>query len=306
MLCLPPTKKDDFMFSAACAEARKFTFPILLSFRHHDGTCKCGMGAFVVINEEGWAVTAFHIISQIKKLEESQNQYSELISKRQSIENNTSLKKHEQMRQLGLLKISPKSITHFSTYLSGLGTGIGQIFALPDVDLAAFKINDFKPASVASYPKFKDHAKPMNQGTSLCKMGYPFHDIEPTFDMGTNAFQLPPGALPVPNFPLEGIYAREFYGADPANTPYPYKFIETSSPGLRGQSGGPTFDIHGNIWAIQSSTRSLRLGFGENAGNSKEAEHIKNQYLNVGLGVHSETVTNFLTSNRITFLTSPN
>jgi hypothetical protein len=80
-------------------------------------------------------------------------------------------------------------------------------------------------------------------------------------------------------------------------------FIETSSPGLRGQSGGPTFDINGTIWAIQSQTHHMKLGFGDNQKQSKELEHLKYQYLNVGWGTHALTITSFLTENKISFQT---
>lgn len=84
--------------------------------------------------------------------------------------------------------------------------------------------------------------------------------------------------------------------------PFPLKYLETSSPGLKGQSGGPTFDVHGNIWAIQSSTNSFPLNFEANKlMNQKQAEHIQNQYLNVGLGIHSETIIGFLREMNVTF-----
>ena len=38
-------------------------------------------------------------------------------------------------------------------------------------------------------------------------------------------------------------------------------YLETSSAGLLGQSGGPIFDIDGTVWAMQSRTTHLPLGF---------------------------------------------
>jgi hypothetical protein len=138
----------------------------------------------------------------------------------------------------------------------------------------------------------------MLNGTSLCKLGFPFHSIQPEFI--NNNFQLPPGSLPIPLFPLEGIYTRKIeVRPNPGN--YPLSYIETSTPGLKGQSGGPTFDVHGNIWAIQSSTKSLELGFGDSLQTGKEAEHLRNQYLNVGWGIHSETIIGLLNEHNISY-----
>ena len=68
--------------------------------------------------------------------------------------------------------------------------------------------------------------------------------------------------------------------------------LETSSPGLRGQSGGPIFDTDGRVWALQSRTTHLPLGFSpEVEVNGKEV--TEHQFLNVGWGVHSETIIDF-------------
>jgi hypothetical protein len=70
---------------------------------------------------------------------------------------------------------------------------------------------------------------------------------------------------------------------------FPVSFVETSSPGLRGQSGGPTFDVEGNIWAIQSQTRHLPLGFSPEIKDGGQ-NHKEHQFLNVGMGTHVETL----------------
>lgn len=81
---------------------------------------------------------------------------------------------------------------------------------------------------------------------------------------------------------------------------YEIKFLETSSPGLRGQSGGPIFDSKGTIWAVQSQTMHLQLGFSPKIQkNGHEVE--ENQFLNVGLGIHPELIVAFLRDNNIKF-----
>ncbi len=91
----------------------------------------------------------------------------------------------------------------------------------------------------------------MDTGTSLCKPGFPFHSIIPTFDETTNNFKLPEASFPLPLFPLEGIYTRTIQINIPDSPlSFPLKYIETSSLGLIGQSGGPTFNTYGTVWAI--------------------------------------------------------
>jgi S1-C subfamily serine protease len=63
------------------------------------------------------------------------------------------------------------------------------------------------------------------------------------------------------------------------------KFIETSTPGLRGQSGGPLFDVKGEIWGIQSRTVHLELGFSPKKKDGPR-EIVEHQFMNVGLAAH--------------------
>src|ERR1019366_8275043 len=113
-------------------------------------------------------------------------------------------------------------------------------------------------------------------------MGFPFHQVTPIYHRDRDAFELPPGALPVPLFPNDGILTRFVSVLPPSPDPdIPYLWVETSTPGLRGQSGGPTFDRKGTICAIQVSTSSYPLDFDPK---------LPAQYLHVGLGVHPVTI----------------
>ena len=106
--------------------------------------------------------------------------------------------------------------------------------------------------------------------------------------------------ITVPFFPIEGIYTREIIAGQTPDKQVNIKFIETSSPGLRGQSGGPIVDTQGNIWGIQSSTIHLPLGFSPKLSlNGRDVE--EHQFLNVGVGVHPETIVSFLKTNNIQF-----
>jgi S1-C subfamily serine protease len=112
---------------------------------------------------------------------------------------------------------------------------------------------------------------------------------------------LPENALPIPRFPIEGIFTRTIDSRSEDDTPlkFPIRFVETSTPGLRGQSGGPTVDARGTIWAIQSKTAHLPLGFSPPVpGNSNLTEH---QFLNVGIGIHPVTLFAFFNEQGIKF-----
>lgn len=50
------------MFRLACAEAAKFTRPVIISSRTLNGNVQSGLASFTVLHSEGWAVTAAHVL----------------------------------------------------------------------------------------------------------------------------------------------------------------------------------------------------------------------------------------------------
>ncbi len=110
---------------------------------------------------------------------------------------------------------------------------------------------------------------------------------------------MPKGAVPLPLFPIEGMFTRVVIAPMPemenGGGGSSGKFIETSSPGLVGQSGGPIVDSEGAVWALQSHTRHYPLGFSPPIpGQGKNPAAKEHQFMNVGLGVHAEIILNLL------------
>lgn len=278
------------MFAKAMLVASRFTKPVIVLSRHADKSVHCSGGAFVVLNEEGWIVTAAHLLGSF------------LVSPQEARD----LRGHQTLTDVTKLDgrktdtPAPHQVTDHSVWWGWEGVAIKDVQALPDADLFVGRLEPFERSRVGLYPVIKDPSKNLDPGTSLCKLGYPFHEIDASFDENNGIFKLAQGVLPLPLFPLEGIYTRN---AEAGRTPdgrYAIKFLETSSPGLRGQSGGPVFDVDGTVWAIQSRTAHFPLGFSPKVlRNGKEIE--EHQFLNVGLGVHPETLVAFLRENRIPF-----
>jgi hypothetical protein len=252
----------------------------------------------VVINDEGWIVTAGHIIEQIKKLDDETLVARNREIRAAALRNDTNMDSKERRRELAKLgKPKDDETQRYSAFWGYyLGAQLVDVAYLQPVDLGIGRLHPFDPVSIKRYPLFKDPSKDFAPGTSLCKLGYPFHYITPTWDDSRGEFSLPPGSLPLPLFPMDGIFTRTQILQIPPGSPqpnYPLKRVETSTPGLKGQSGGPIFDVKGTIWAIQCITQHLRLGFDPPVpgGRRGEKEH---QFLNSGLGVHPETIFDLL------------
>lgn len=287
------------MFADAYEKASAFTHPIVISVRLFDGTVKCSLGAFVVLNSAGWVATAAHLLAVAPAFQEHSKEIAKHNEQVAAIEQNGQLNAKQKRRKIRRVKSNPEWITNCSFWWGWDGVRSEKITVFPEADLAVARLEPFDPKAISEYPVVKDPSN-LRCGTSLCKLGYPFYSIEATFHEETGSFKLAPGTLPVPRFPIEGIYTRNVIVGKSRAGKRKIKFLETSSPGLKGQSGGPVFDVRGTVWAIQSRTTHFPLGFSPKVKkNGCEVE--ENQFLNAGWGVHPEVIVNFLRDNNIEF-----
>lgn len=294
------------MFAEACKVAREFTRPVVLSHRSPQGDCGTVVAAFVVLNEEGWCLTAAHILEAHEAMSTAKQAYDQVLPKIEKIEADATLNRKTKKKRLKELETDGPFLLNHSDWWGKDGLRMAEEFELRTADLAVFRLEPFEKGWVSRYPVIKDPTRPIEPGTSLCRMGYPFHEIESVFDDSKNVFIFPPGSVPPPLFPVDGIMTREVVlrnqnpGADDPDIAL--KLLETCNPGLKGQSGGPVFDIHGTVWGIQSRTQHFPLEFEPTVwGSDGKETHREHHFLNVGWAVHPETICAFLDHLGITY-----
>jgi hypothetical protein len=269
------------MFRQAFNIAISFTRPVVVSSHTIDGTVTSGVATFIVVNDEGLALTAAHVVQAIVEMDKSVAQTQRNLRLKEAIEA-SGAPESDRQHQIEALGIGVDDLQNYSQWWSQDAAWSGGIVAIdPIADLAVVKLNDFD-ASGITFPRFRrlPPDKQIPAGRSLLKIGYPFATVQSSFDPSTNLFKFNTDDL-VP-FPVDGILTRaatvtnSHIGGDGA-------FLMTSTPGLKGQSGGPTVDVDGTIWAVQSQTLTLDLDFiGSNGG--------VRQFLNVGLGCHPAAI----------------
>jgi hypothetical protein len=284
------------MFQRAYKIAMGYTAPVIISRRTIAGECSSGVAACVLLNEDGWILSSSHVLKMIPDLMIEEAETRRLEAEIQSVGGRPANRHERRRHRSGHAGPKPTATDRWSV-MAGPGLGIELVIGLEIGDLALGKLRGFVPDPNMQYPVFKNPTADLEGGTSLCRLGFPFHHFEPTYDPLTNSFNLPIGALPMATFANEGIFSRgmdvlvlDEVTRQPVQTPFPIKFIETSSAGLRGQSGGPIFDSEGRIWGIQSSTTSYAMDL-----NTDDTP----QYYHVGVGTHCATIIGFLTQNNI-------
>ena len=66
------------MFADACQKVMEFTKPVIVSTRLQDGTVRTECGTFIILNREGWAMTAGHLFDSLVKFQTDQNKLKEI------------------------------------------------------------------------------------------------------------------------------------------------------------------------------------------------------------------------------------
>ena len=284
------------MFSKAVPVAAGFTRPMVISSRTTQGACSSTIGAYVVVNREGWILTAGHLLDIVRQHQESARRYQGY--RGNVVEFHRDVAADKRFRKRGVRTFhrpGASSVRNHSVWWGVDGARLVEARLAPAADLALGRIEPFDPASVPRFPVFKDPSHGYEPGRSLCKLGFPLHHIEPEYDEKTDTFRLPEGSVPLPAFPLEGMFTRVVHTRAPGGggEGEPGPFIETSTPTLIGQMGGPVFDAEAVVWGIQSHTMHHPLGFHPQVPGGPPGQ-VEHQFLNTGLAVHASVIRGLL------------
>jgi hypothetical protein len=189
-----------------------------------------------------------------------------------------------------------------NTFLDCVDTMSGFTWHLhPKYDLAILKFNDYKTLHYAGYATFLKNTAAIKQGKFLCRLGFPFPEFtnfkynEITDDIEWTT----EGNQSSPRFPIEGMVTR-FLGEE--NQLYG---IELSTPGLKGQSGGPLFNEKGSIYGMQFSTKHLHLGFDlvdkEILIDNTTKKISDYSFIHLGQCIHVDIIKKFLEEKEVVF-----
>ncbi len=254
------------------------------------------------INAEGWALTCGHVADQIAFGGQIREKY---MSFKKDLLTLRGKKKDRQIRRELEQKYSySKDITAelLVSFVNCIEGPLNlRITRHPNIDLALLKFNDFTRLLCNKFPVFPSDTSGLKQGKSLCRLGFPFPEFN-NYQYDTASDEISwttQGRVDSPRFPIEGMVTRHLVGPKGEILGF-----EMSTPGLKGQSGGPAFDIEGRVWGIQSATNHLDLDFDVDqevirGGHTKRVKD--SAFLHVGHCVHVEIVKTFMKENNVQF-----
>jgi len=277
------------VFEDAIELSGAFTHPVVVSTLRHSGAVEASIAAFVIVNVDGWALTAGHVLTTQLEAERDRSDIDKWQAQVDAIRGDTSLSPSRRKGRLSRLAANPKWIANHSYWWAADGVTAGEAFVDQVADLALVQLKDLPPHLVGRFPEFGNPESHIRVGAPLCRQGFPFNAVQSSYDAATKRFTLTYGPFGLTRLALDGIHTRTCVMENPA-TGQRAVFLETSSPGLGGQSGGPIFDEHGTIWAIQSRTIHLELGFSPSVTTNGRTT-VEHQFLNLGLGSDIAEIT---------------
>lgn len=295
------------MFESAIEKVLQFTRPIHSIARTYGGLVLPGTSTFFFVNNSGVAITCKHVLNLILNAENINKTFLNFKAEKDRLPKDNKYKRN----LLGLeakYKYTKETTVQLKNNFLNCFDRFEKIdcHAHPTLDLAILEFKGFNKIFYSSQASFLKTSRAIKQGKYLCRIGFPFPEFSnfrhnPATDdiEWTNT-----GNPDSPSFPIDGIVTR-FVG-DPKDRKI--TGIEMSTPGLRGQSGGPLFDVHGNIYGMQSATNHLYLGFDikdkEIVHEGRKTRVSNYPFLNVGICVHADIIKDFLTQHNIAFAVS--
>ena len=288
--------------------AAKFTRSIRSIMRNYGSNeVMTGCSTCIIVNDDGWVLTCKHVMDILKQSDSINNKYKQFKADVAALPVMSDCKKRKAIATLeqkyGYSKLNPCTIQIKNSF----DNIVDQMNAFTVIecgyaDLALVKFDGFNQVLCNTFPVFKDNSTDLKQGLSLCRLGYPYPEFT-NFQYNAQNDDIEwanTGKAESPLFPIDGILTRQVADANGKIVG-----LEISTPGLKGQSGGPLFDKDGVVCGLQSSTGSLPLGFDqvnrEIMVEGKKKKVSNYPFLHLGLCVHVDVIKKFMDENGVKY-----
>lgn len=292
------------MFADAIEKVGMYTRPLKTITRNYNSTTVVpGAATLFFVNNEGWAITCKHVAELLIQTENINGQYQAFKNDcaRLITDSDDKTKLIEEIeRKYHYTKDTCVQLKNqFMDCVAPL-TGF-SLTLHPKYDLAILHLDGYNQLLYQGHAVFAKDSNQIKPGDYLCRLGYPFPEFSDfRYDPATDDIQWINGNNSTPRFPIDGMFTRHL-----ADETGKVCGIELSTPGLRGQSGGPLFNAKGIVFGMQNETTHLHLGFdmiNRPMRIGGQEQMVNNQpFLHVGHCIHVDIIKEFLQDNKVKF-----
>jgi len=261
-----------------------------------------GAASMFFVNADGWALTCRHVAQQIVGADQLLQKFTDFKNQRTALSG-----KKDARRLIRALEktFGFNSTTVVELYNNFMGCVEGKLQAdlkwHATLDLALIQFHGYDRLLCNTFPVFADAHDDLKQGKVLCRLGFPFPEFN-NFEYDGVADHIrwtSVGRIDTPRFPVEGMVTRHLLDQGGGIMGF-----EMSTPGLRGQSGGPAFDTEGRVWGMQSATNHLDLNFDVDMKVRRNGQEVRMKHhavMHVGHCIHVRAIKEFMTANGVSF-----
>lgn len=290
------------MFVDAIEKVASFTRPVNTIVRTYGGKNVIpGSATLFFVNNEAQAVTCKHVMQMLINADNINNHYRNFLQEKNSLKQDGKYKSNLKGLELKYKLSNNTTIQLKNNFVDCVDTMSGFEGHLhPTLDLAIIKFKGFNKIHYNGHAVFVKDGSTIKQGMNLCRLGFPFPEFSNfRYNSITDDIEWGDGLNHSPRFPIDGMITR-FLGDGKS-----VYGIELSTPGLRGQSGGPLFDKNGIVSGMQYSTKHLHLGFDMEEKEIMINNEIKKisdySFLHLGQCIHSDAIKLFLNEHNVKY-----
>lgn len=291
------------MFVQAIEKVIQFTRPIhSISRTYRSSVVQAGASSLFFVNADGWAFTCGHVAKHIVISAQVLRRKMEFEKAMIKVPAGKTKKKWKKELERKYKLTSNETYEIYNNFINCVeGRLNAEIKIHKEIDVALIRFKDYSKLLCNNFPVFVKDDSFVKAGRSVCRIGYPFAEFKNyEYDKEKDRIKWTmEGRTDTPFFPIDGMVTRQVIGKE-------NKLIEfeLSTPGLRGQSGGPAFDMEGRIVGMQAATAHLDMNFDIEQdvfreGRKKEVKDYA--FLHVGRCIHVCILKEFMREHGVRF-----
>jgi hypothetical protein len=129
------------MFQKAYEIASNYTSPLILAYRFFDKTVDSGLGSFIILNDDGWLMTAAHNLQAAIAFNQHKPELADYYERVDKISQDAGLNSTQIETGIKEIKANDKWLTHLLVWVGANGAELLETVIYGEHDIAFLRID---------------------------------------------------------------------------------------------------------------------------------------------------------------------